>query len=84
MASARIYKDKDYKGDYDYVTTGEFSNMDDSIGNDKLSSLKVYQNTRVELYEDKGFQGKVKVFYEGDYPDMGVFSFNDKTSSFKS
>ena len=56
-----------------------------SVGNDKISSLKVRGNVKVKLFQHAGFRGKMLEFTAGDY-DIDALSsqgFNDQASSMK-
>ncbi|BAZ08731.1 hypothetical protein NIES4071_05370 [Calothrix sp. NIES-4071] len=76
-----IYSDANYGGKSQELEPGSYDVDELTIGNDRLSSLRVPPKTRVILYEDAGFTGKSKEFISN--ADYVGHDFNDKTSSLK-
>ena len=77
---ATIYQHKNYGGNYQDLTLGNYPNMKSFfVGNDSVSSIKVAPGYKILLYEDVDFKGKC-VEYTGNYYSI---SFSDKTSSIK-
>lgn len=74
-----IYSDADYRGRKQELEPGRYDIDKLTIGNDRLSSLRVPPKMRVILYENHGFTGKSKEF-TSDTRYVGN-DFNDKTSS---
>ncbi|NEQ28825.1 MAG: hypothetical protein F6K28_59715 [Microcoleus sp. SIO2G3] len=76
-----IFGDGNFQGDSQELSVGSYGINDLSIGNNKLSSLKVPVGLKVTLYADGGFKGKSKTF-TSDARWVGD-DFNDLTSSIK-
>jgi hypothetical protein len=75
-----IFPDNNFGGTGQEIGVGSYDIKDLTIGNDKLSSLKVPAGYKVTLFSDGGFQGKSKTF-TSDATSVG--DFNDITSSIK-
>ncbi|MCW5805165.1 MAG: hypothetical protein KIT31_22530 [Deltaproteobacteria bacterium] len=73
-----FYIDANYGGGSMTLDEGRYDIDRLSIGNDKLSSVRVPPGWRVVLFEHAHFQGRTVVL-EGDAPFLG--DFNDLTSS---
>ena len=79
---ATIFKDRDYGGNVQSLKEGSYASMSNlSVGNDQVSSLKVYSGYCVIAYIDASYQGAFRVFH-GDASYVGN-DFNDKISSLK-
>ena len=79
---ATIYKDSNYGGNAQSLREGSYASMSNlSVGNDQVSSLKVYSGYSVIAYIDASYQGGFRVF-QGDVSYVGN-DFNDKISSLK-
>ena len=76
--AVRIYEHADYKGTYQTLPLGSYNMKQLSIGNDKLSSIKIPSGLVVTLFEHADFKGKMKTFIENT-PYVGD-DFNDITS----
>ncbi|MFH1465700.1 MAG: beta/gamma crystallin-related protein [Pseudomonadota bacterium] len=75
---ATIYEHANYGGKKQDLAPGRYDMGELSIGNDRLSSLKVPAGLRVTLFEHASFKGRTKSF-TGDAPWVGD-DFNDITS----
>ncbi|MBO1046657.1 MAG: hypothetical protein HEQ10_02380 [Dolichospermum sp. DEX182a] len=75
-----FYENTMYGGNSLSLAPGNY-NQDQfgSLGNDKLSSLKIPEGLSVRLYADHYFEGKYKDYTSGNIDD--VKDFNDLTSS---
>lgn len=76
--AARIYEHADFQGKYQTLPLGSYNMKQLSIGNDKLSSIKIPSGLVVTLFEHADFQGRMKTFIE-DTSYVGD-DFNDITS----
>ncbi|HPJ29788.1 MAG TPA: beta/gamma crystallin-related protein [Methanothrix sp.] len=76
---AAIYEHANFGGAKQVIGVGSYKMSDLSIGNDRISSIKVPQGLIVTLYEHANFNGRTKTFLE-DASYVGD-DFNDKTSS---
>ena len=76
-----IYADGNFSGPSQELSEGSYDLAALTIGNDRLSSLKVPSGIKVTLYEHGGFAGRTKVFTQ----DAGWVGddFNDLTSAVK-
>ena len=74
---ATIYPDGNYAGQGQSLSVGRYDWSALTIGNDKLSSLRVPAGLRVTLYEHGGFTGARWVYYA----DQAQVGNNDATSS---
>ncbi|GAB4226417.1 MAG: hypothetical protein Kow00121_54640 [Elainellaceae cyanobacterium] len=81
MANVTIYEHINYQGTSQELGVGSYDLDALSIGNDRLSSLRIPTGMKVTLYEHIGFQGRMKVLVQ----DTSFVSdeFNDITSSIK-
>ncbi|MFX1384965.1 MAG: beta/gamma crystallin-related protein [Promethearchaeota archaeon] len=73
-----IYQDQNYGGNSQILTVGKYDVCDLTIGDNKLSSLKVPEGFNVTLYECPGFSGNT-MSLTSDTPNVGAF--NDMASS---
>ncbi len=80
---ARVYKDDCYSGSGQYLYTGSYKKSQLSVGNDKISSVKMYSNRHfVRLYEHDNYGGEYRdVYYHMN--DLHSIDFEDETSSIK-
>ena len=85
-----LYQDKSYSGDQQTFITHDRRFYYQHVGNDKLSSLKIYGAQQVILYEHTDYGGSsLSLTCDASYPswggeeDLGIYSFNDKTSSMR-
>lgn len=76
---AYIFEHAQYKGASQALRRGKYDTGALTIGNDKLSSLKVPSGWKVTLFRHHHFTGDKKVF-TGNTPYVGD-AFNDQTSS---
>ncbi|MBS9386803.1 MAG: hypothetical protein HEQ24_22335 [Dolichospermum sp. BR01] len=75
-----FYENTMYGGNSLSLAPGNYNQTDfGSLGNDKLSSLKIPEGLSVRLYADHYYQGKYKDYTSGNIDD--VKDFNDLTSS---
>jgi Ca2+-binding RTX toxin-like protein len=75
-----FYENTMYGGNSLSLAPGNYNQTDfGSLGNDKLSSLKIPEGLSVRLYADHYYQGKYKDYTSGNIED--VKDFNDLTSS---
>lgn len=74
-----IYMDSYFKGTSQTLAAGRYDMKQLTIGNDKLSSLRIPPGWKVTLYLDANFAGKNKVL-TADTPYVGD-EFNDNVSS---
>ncbi|MEM7034885.1 MAG: beta/gamma crystallin-related protein, partial [Chloroflexota bacterium] len=77
---AIIYEHGKYRGRSQVLPVGQYNIGDLSIGNDRLSSLKVPSGLQVTLYQHGNFKGATRT-YTQDTPFAS--DFNDQTSSIK-
>ena len=75
-----VYADSGYRGASQTLTKSEYRMSELTVGNDKISSIKVPPGYKVWLYENDGFGGAVEM-KQFSRPFIGTF--NDKTSSIK-
>lgn len=73
-----IFEHYGYAGKSQELTPGRYNMGSLSIGNDRLSSLKVPEGLRATLYQHGNFQGATRT-YTKDNP--AIADFNDQTSS---
>ncbi|MFX0137805.1 MAG: hypothetical protein ACFFDN_29460 [Candidatus Hodarchaeota archaeon] len=76
--SVIIYEHQNFGGASQILTEGTYNVDDLTIGDDKLSSLRVNYGFKVTLFEHPDFMGDIMIV-TSDTPDVGTF--NDKTSS---
>lgn len=76
---AKIFKELDCAGEYQYLPVGRYDLEDIEIGNDQLSSLKIPSGLAVTLYINQHFSGKTKTFTQ-DTRWVGL-DFDKQTSS---
>jgi len=74
-----IYMDGYFKGASQTLAAGRYDLNQLTIGNDKLSSLRIPPGWKVTLYQEANFAGKSKVL-TADTPYVGN-EFNDSVSS---
>ncbi len=74
---ATIYADKDFNGACQDLGVGRYDVGALTIGDNKLSSLRVPPGLKVTLYEEPGFKGASRVYTA----DKGLVDSNDRTSS---
>ncbi|PYG87227.1 beta/gamma crystallin [Ruminiclostridium sufflavum DSM 19573] len=76
--AVRIYEHANYQGGCQTLPLGSYNMKQLTIGNDKLSSVKIPSGLVVTLFEHIDFGGRMKTFIE-DTPYVGN-DFNDITS----
>lgn len=77
-----LYVDSEFSGGSQELDVGNHDLSALTIGNDKLTSLRVTPGYQVTLYQDSGFSGS-SVVVTSDNNNLGSLSFNDKTSSLR-
>ncbi len=82
-----IYENSDFRGRSECFDGGDISDLGAvSSLNDRVSSIRIFGNTRVTVFRDVGFRGESIVF-DRDVPDLarvslrGSLSWNDQISS---
>lgn len=79
---AIIYSDADYKGNVEFLmSAGDYNTDKLGIGNDQLTSLRVFSGSTVTLFEHGNFSGDF-VDFTSDSANVGDY-WNDKTSSIR-
>lgn len=76
-----LYEDENYSGKKISLGIGRYnrSTLDNTVGNDKISSLQIPAGLKVTLYENDNFTRKMKTFYE-DSSFIEKFMDNKTTS----
>lgn len=74
---ATIYADSNFTGTSQKLGVGRYDFAALTIGDNKLSSLRVPEGLRVTLYDSPGFKGTSRVYYA----DKSLVDNNDLTSS---
>ena len=83
QAAGRIYKDDCYSGSSQLLYQGSYKKNQLSFGNDKISSVNMYTNSKyIRLYEHDNYGGEYRDIYS-DMNDLHTIDFEDETSSIK-
>jgi hypothetical protein len=81
-AGACFYEDRDYRGDYFCVRTGEsLPSLPDGM-NDRISSIQVFGRGEVVIYQDNRFRGRSRRI-DRDVRNLRSEGWNDRVSSLR-
>lgn len=77
------YDNGDYQGNVSHLLPGEYDVdvLQQGVGNDKISSLKIASGYRVTLFNDYQFGGDTRVVTAQETSNLKSIGFNDATSS---
>ena len=67
--SVKIYQHSNFSGTSHNLVEGEFSTIP-SVGNDRISSIKVAKGYYAEFFFSQGFQGKSIYLFAGNYKSL--------------
>lgn len=77
-----IYDDHGFSGTQQMLNVGDYRKRNLSIGNDKVSGIRVPAGYTVQLWDDDNYKDNSRVFKGPAYVPF-LNDFNDKTSSLK-